>query len=149
MHPAVRTGHRAATSVATHSAPHLAPHSALRDRGARPESQLASADLKVFWVAGRVADWVTDEGGATPRFALAPDPAPDGAGSAWGSLPLRTSNVHGPAAMSVITNSCQARADPFAHLANDRLVLKRARRGVATQPRTEPIRVPKLPRTMV
>jgi len=73
-------GHRAAISVAPHSAPHLAPHSALRDRGAKPESRPVSADLKVFWVAGRVADWVTDEGGATPRFALAPDPTPEGAG---------------------------------------------------------------------
>ena len=60
----------------TRSVPHLAPHSALRDRGARPESRAVSADLKVFWVASWVADWVASKGGATPGFALAPDPAP-------------------------------------------------------------------------
>ena len=39
------------------------------------------------WVATCVAQWVASEGGATPRFALAPDPAPIGAGPRPGVAP--------------------------------------------------------------
>jgi len=45
------------------------------------------------WVSASVAAWVADgvasEGGATLRFALAPDQAPVGTGPRRGSLPLR------------------------------------------------------------
>ena len=40
-------------------------------------------------VATWVAAWVGSEGGATPRFAVAHDPTPVGAGPHRGSLPLR------------------------------------------------------------
>lgn len=96
-----RTTHPVARTVASQVARLLTPAVALESdveptgnssHGNKLRTSSGTID-SCPWVGDSVASWVADgvasEGGATPRFALAHDPAPDGAGPRRGSLPLR------------------------------------------------------------
>ncbi len=97
-------GHRAAITMATLSAQRLTPRLtravAHVNHGSSDQNSLTGKDfcqtggarLTGRWVASQVASWVAtwvaSKRGATPRVAVAPDPAPGGAGSRQGVAPL-------------------------------------------------------------